>query len=38
MEGYIKSIDKRKGRVKVVLNLMGEQRTVELSIRMVQTA
>lgn len=38
MEGYIMSMDKRKGRVKVVLNLMGEQRTVELSITMVQTS
>lgn len=38
MEGLIQSIDKRKGRVKVVLNLLGESRTVELSVAMVQTA
>lgn len=38
LEGYIQAIDKRKGRVKVVLNLMGEPRTVELSVAMVQSA
>ncbi|MBC8062935.1 MAG: antiterminator LoaP [Clostridiaceae bacterium] len=38
LEGYIQTIDKRKGRVKVLLNLMGEPRTVELSVEMVQTA
>lgn len=36
--GYIKAIDKRKGRVKVILNLMGEPRTVELSVALVQPA
>ncbi len=38
MEGSIKSIDKRKGRVKVLLNLMNEQRLVELSVALVQSA
>lgn len=38
LEGYIQSLDKRKGRVKVVFNLMGEPRTVELSVSMVQSA
>jgi len=38
MEGLIKSIDKRKGRAKVVLNLLGEPREIELSITMVQPA
>ena len=38
LEGYIESIDKRKGRAKVMLNLMGEARIVELSITMVQSA
>jgi transcription termination/antitermination protein NusG len=38
LEGYITSVDKRKGRVKVILNLMGEARTVELSVAMVQSA
>lgn len=38
MEGHIDCIDKRKGRAKVMLNLMGEARAVELSITMVQTA
>jgi transcription termination/antitermination protein NusG len=38
MEGYIVSIDKRKGRAKVRLNLMGEARIVELSISIVQAA
>ena len=38
LEGYIQSIDKRKGRVKVVLNLLGEPRAVELSVALVQPA
>jgi len=38
LEGYIQSIDKRKGRVKVIFNLMGEPRAVELSVEMVQSA
>lgn len=38
LEGYIQAIDRRKGRVKVLLNLMGEPRSVELSVRMIQTA
>lgn len=36
LEGYIKALDKRKGRVKVMLNLLGEVRVVELSVTMVQ--
>lgn len=36
LEGYIKALDKRKGRVKVMLNLLGETRVVELSVSMVQ--
>jgi transcriptional antiterminator NusG len=36
LEGYIRAIDKRKGRVKVNFNLMGEPRTVELSVEMVK--
>jgi transcription termination/antitermination protein NusG len=38
MEGSIESIDRRKGRVKVRLNFIGEARLVELSITMVQAA
>lgn len=38
LEGYIDSIDRRKGRAKVRLNLMGEPRIVELSITMVGAA
>ncbi len=38
LEGYIKAVNKRKGRVKVFLNLMGEPRIVELCIKMVQPA
>ena len=38
LEGNIKSIDKRKGRVKVLLNLMGEPREVELSVTMIHAA
>ncbi len=38
LEGSIQSFDKRKGRVKVTLNLMNEQRIVELSVALVQPA
>ncbi|QNU66630.1 antiterminator LoaP [Ruminiclostridium herbifermentans] len=38
LEGYIKAVNKRKGRVKVFLSLMGEPRIVELCITMVQPA
>lgn len=38
MEGFIESIDRRKGRVKVRLNFIGEARLVELSVSMVQSA
>lgn len=38
LEGYIQALDKRKGRVKVVFNLIGEPRAVELSVSMVQSA
>jgi transcriptional antiterminator NusG len=38
MEGCIKSIDKRKGRAKVLLNIMNEPRLVELSVALVQPA
>lgn len=37
LDGYIESVDKRKGRAKVRLNLMGEPRVVELGIAMVET-
>ncbi|OPX44829.1 hypothetical protein CLHUN_13830 [Ruminiclostridium hungatei] len=38
MEGYIRSVDKRKGRAKVILNLMSEPRIVELGVTMVKPA
>ncbi len=38
LDGSIRSIDKRKGRVKVIFNLMGEPREVELSVTLVQPA
>lgn len=38
LEGHIRSFDKRKGRAKVLLNLLGEPRVVELSVSMVQPA
>ncbi|MCX7842016.1 MAG: antiterminator LoaP [Clostridia bacterium] len=38
MEGYIVSLNKRKGRAKVRLDFLGEQRTVELGINMLQSA
>lgn len=38
MEGLIESIDKRKGRVKVKFNFVGEPRLVDLSVTMIQPA
>lgn len=38
MEGYIQSIDVRKGRAKVSLDFLGEQRTVDLGINIIRTA
>ena len=38
MDGYIMAIDKRKGRAKVRLNIMGQPRVVELSIVFVLPA
>lgn len=38
MDGIIAAIDKRKGRVKVRLDFIGEQRLVELSVNMLQPA
>lgn len=38
MEGLIANIDRRKGRAKVILNFMGEPRTVELGITVLQPA
>ncbi len=38
MDGYIKSVDKRKGRVKVMMQLMGQPREVELSVELVESA
>ncbi|MGI6123849.1 MAG: antiterminator LoaP, partial [Acetivibrionales bacterium] len=38
LEGYIIAVDKRKGRAKVRLNIMGQPRTVELSIAFVVPA
>jgi len=35
MDGIIEAIDKRKGRVKVRLDFIGEQRLVELSVNML---
>jgi transcription termination/antitermination protein NusG len=36
MEGLIKTIDKRKGRAKVMINFIGEPKLVDLSISMIQ--
>ena len=36
LEGIITSLDKRKGRVKVKLNLMNEERLVDLSVNIVK--
>ncbi|MGI6085251.1 MAG: antiterminator LoaP [Acetivibrionales bacterium] len=38
LEGYIAAVDKRKGRAKVQLNIMGQPRIVELSIAFVVPA
>lgn len=38
LEGYIVAVDKRKGRAKVRLNIMGQPRVVELSISFVLPA
>jgi transcriptional antiterminator NusG len=38
LEGLIEEVDKRKGRAKVRLNLIGAPRVVDLSISMIQTA
>lgn len=38
MEGYIVSINKRKSRAKVRLDFLGEERTVELGINMLQAS
>lgn len=38
LEGFIRSIDKRKGRVKVMLTLMSESRLVELSVALIHPA
>ncbi|HOQ08436.1 MAG: antiterminator LoaP [Bacillota bacterium] len=38
MEGYIKEINRRKGRAKVIINFLGEARTVELAISVLQPA
>ena len=38
LEGQIQSIDRRKGRAKVILNFMGEPRTVELGVSVLQPA
>jgi transcriptional antiterminator NusG len=38
LDGYIVTVDKRKGRAKVRLNIMGQPRIVELSITFVLPA
>jgi transcriptional antiterminator NusG len=38
MEGKIIEVNKRKGRVKVLLDFLGESRTIELAINIVQKA
>lgn len=38
MDGIIESVNKRKGRVKVRINFIGEQRLIELSVNMLQPA
>jgi transcriptional antiterminator NusG len=35
MEGNIQFIDKRKGRVRVNLSFLGDKRTVDLSIKLI---
>ena len=37
LQGYIHSIDKRKGRAKVILEFLGELRTVELGVSVLQS-
>lgn len=36
MEGLIKTIDKRKGRAKVIINFIGKPKLVDLSVSMIQ--
>jgi transcriptional antiterminator NusG len=36
LEGYISSIDRRKGRARVMLNFFGEERVVDLGISLLQ--
>lgn len=38
MEGIIKEIDYRKGRAKVIMNFLGEERTVDLGISIIRSA
>ncbi len=38
MEGLIQSIDQRKGRVRVNISFLGDNRTVDLSIKLITTA
>lgn len=38
MEGLITTVDQRKGRAKVKLSFLGDERTVDLSISFVETA
>jgi len=38
LEGFIVSINRRKGRARVQLNFLGEQRTVELGVSILQPA
>lgn len=38
MEGYIISINTRKGRAKVMLNFLGEERIIELGVSILKTA
>ena len=38
LEGCIVNIDKRKGRAKIMLSLMGELRTVDLGIAILEKA
>lgn len=38
MEGLIKSIDYRKGRVKVILSFLGDERTIDLGLKLISSA
>ena len=38
LEGLITSIDRRKGRAKVKLSILGDERTIDLSIKIIETA